>query len=333
MVVPVSVAVAAKATQDANGKIIGAITFGGDDVAQSQRNLTYNNGSVFGANDWTWRAESGDWRFFYLDVPKTPAEGTKFLANTSWEDSGPYTDLDTLIMGRSVNHFQIEPDSVYGAPYTIDTVGKSPNTNVRAGAWRFNTATGGPADVVTAPAQEGLQALALHQVSWQGDKFNTPFKVQLGSASVTPSSVVQTATGDTGGFDVTFESSVPLNGLKAEAYGLSQPSTTTEVAHQDNPDDPSTASVKKNLTLSHASRLHVSTALDTNDLDLYVLRDAKQRRRVLAVGDRRVVRRRYGERGGRPGQPAGRQLPDLGPRLLGERYAVVHAGRQRDPGQ
>ncbi|MFI7064595.1 hypothetical protein ACIBL3_26630 [Kribbella sp. NPDC050124] len=274
MVVPVSVAVAAKATQDASGRITGAITFGGDDVAKAQQNYTYNNGSVFGANDWTWRAESGDWRFFYLDVPKTPAEGTKFLANTSWEDSGPSTDLDTLIMGRSVNHFQLEPDSVFGAPYTLDTVGKSPNTNVRAGVWRFDTATGGPADVVTAPAQEGLQAVALHQVSWQGDKFSTPFKVQLGSASVAPSSVVQTATGNTGGFDVKFESSVPLDGLKAAAFGLSQPSTTTEVAHQDNPDDPATASVKRNLTLSHASRLRVSTALDGNDLDLYVVRDA-----------------------------------------------------------
>jgi hypothetical protein len=274
MVVPVSVAVAAKATQDASGKLTGAITFGGDDVAKAQQNYTYNNGSVFGANDWTWRAESGDWRFFYLDVPKTPAEGTKFLANTSWEDSGPYTDLDTLIMGGSVNHFQLEPDSVFGAPYTLDTVGKSPNTNVRAGVWRFDTATGGPADVVTAPAQEGLQAVALHQVGWQGDRFNTPFKVQLGSASVSPSSVTQTATGNTGGFDVKFESSVALDGLKAAAFGLSQPSTTTEVAHQDNPDDPSTASVKRNLTLSHASRLSVSTALDGNDLDLYVVRDA-----------------------------------------------------------
>ncbi|MGW6282462.1 S8 family serine peptidase [Kribbella sp. NPDC055071] len=274
MVVPVSVAVAAKVTQDANGKITGAVTFGGDDVAAAQRNYTYNNGSVFGANDWTWRAESGDWRFFYLDVPKTPAEGTKFLANTSWEDSGPYTDLDTLIMGRSQNQCQLEDPCIYGAPYTINTVGKSPNTNVRAGAWRFNTATGGPADVVTAPAQEGLQALALHQVSWQGDKFNTNFKVQLGSASVSPSSVVQTATGDTGGFDVTFESSVPLDGLKAAGYGLSQPSTTSEVAHQDDPNDPTTASVKKNITLTHASKLNVSTALDSNDLDLYVVRDA-----------------------------------------------------------
>ena len=274
MVVPVSIAVAAQATQDATGKITGATTFGGDDVAKAQRNLTYNNGSVFGANDWGWRAESGDWRFFYLDVPKTPAEGTKLLTNTTWQGTAPATDLDTLIMGRSENHFQVVPDTVFGAPYTIDTVGKSPNTNVRNGVWRFDTATGGPADVVTAPAQEGLQEIALHQVGWQGDQFNTPFKVQVGSASVSPSSVTQTANGDTGGFDVKFESSVPLDGLKAAAFGLSQPSTTTETAHQDNPDDPSTASVKKNITLSHASRLSVSTALDSDDLDLFVVRDA-----------------------------------------------------------
>ena len=274
MVVPVSVAVAAKATQDATGKITGATTFGGSDVAKAQQNLTYNNGSVFGANDWGWRAESGDWRFFYLDVPKAPAEGTKLLANTTWEGTGPFTDIDTLIMGRSQNHFQVVPDSVFGAPYTLDTVGKSPNTNVRAGVWRFDTATGGPADVVTAPAQEGLQAVALHQVGWQGDAFNTPFKVQLGSASVSPSSVAATAGGDTGGFDVKFESSVALDGLKATAFGLSQPSMTTETAHQDNPDDPATASVKKNITLNHASRLSVTTALDTNDLDLFVVRDA-----------------------------------------------------------
>ena len=81
-----SVAVAAKATQDASGKLTGAITFGGDGRRAAQRNQIYNNGSVFGANDWTWRAESGDWRFFYLDVPKTPAEGTQFLANTTWQD-------------------------------------------------------------------------------------------------------------------------------------------------------------------------------------------------------------------------------------------------------
>jgi hypothetical protein len=48
MVVPVSVAVAAKVSQDASGKITGAVDFGGSEVAKAQQNLTYNNGSVFG---------------------------------------------------------------------------------------------------------------------------------------------------------------------------------------------------------------------------------------------------------------------------------------------
>ena len=41
---------------------------------------------VFGANDWAWRSESGDWRFFYFDVPKAPPAGTLFLTDTTWDD-------------------------------------------------------------------------------------------------------------------------------------------------------------------------------------------------------------------------------------------------------
>src|SRR5262245_60370014 len=276
IVIPVSVAVAAQVAQDSTGKITGSLQFGGQDVANAQADLLYNNGSVFGANDWTWRPESGDWRFFYLDVPQRPADGSLFLADTTWDGTAPFTDLDTLIMGRSANRFQVFPDSVFGAPYIINTVGGSPNTNVGAGVWRFNTATGGAEDVVTAPAQEGLHAVALHEVSWQGDAFHTPYSVTLGSANVTPSSVALSTGSDTGGFDVTFESSIELPGLKAEGFGLSQRSVMAEVGHQDDPNDPSSATIKKNITLNHASRLTLSTALDSNDFDLFVVYDANK---------------------------------------------------------
>jgi len=81
---------------------------------------------------------------------------------------------------------------------------------------------------------------------------------------------------DTGSFDVTFESSIDLPGLKAEGFGLSQPSVTAEVGHQDDPNDPSSATIKKNITLNHASRLTLSTALDSNDFDLFVVYDANK---------------------------------------------------------
>jgi hypothetical protein len=274
MIVPVSVAVAAKVAQDAAGNITGALKFGGAGVAASQSGLPYNNGSLFGALDWTWRPESGDWRLFYYDVPSAPPDGTKFLADSTWDDKAPFTDLDTVILGRSANTYQLfgasEP---FGAPYILDTVGKSENTNISAGVWTFDTATDGAREVVTAPAQEGLHALLQHQVGWDGGKFDVPFSSTLGGATVTPSSVAQTTATDTGAFDVTFKATVDLDGLKAEGFGLSQPQVTAETVHQDDPDDPSTASVKKALTLSHASRLHVATVLD-QDVDLYVVFDA-----------------------------------------------------------
>jgi hypothetical protein len=73
---------------------------------------------------------------------------------------------------------------------------------------------------------------------------------------------------------VTFRSSVDLDGLAADAFGLSQPQVTTETAAQDDPDDPATASIKKPLTLAHASRLNVTTAYPSNDVDLFVVYDA-----------------------------------------------------------
>ncbi len=41
--------------QDAAGNVTGTLTFGGNTVADAQKNLLYNNGSVFGATNWTWR--------------------------------------------------------------------------------------------------------------------------------------------------------------------------------------------------------------------------------------------------------------------------------------
>ena len=275
MVVPLMVTVAATATQNASGQITGSLKFGGPAVEAAQRNLLYNNGSVFGANDWGWRAEAGDWRFFYYDVPQTPAPGSLFLTRTRWQDTAPFTDIDTLLFGRSQNSFQLFGGSpVFGAPYILDTVGGSPNTNIGAGVWTFDTATGGAEDVVTAPAQAGLHAAVLHQVGWNGGQFHAPFDVEVAGASVSPTQVVETTATGTGTFDVTFTSGLPLDGVAGEAFGLSQPVTTNETVQQDDPGDPSSASVKKNVTLNHAGRLTVETVLPTDDIDLFVVRDA-----------------------------------------------------------
>jgi hypothetical protein len=275
-VVPVSVTVPGPVDQAGDGSITGSLTFGGADVAEAQEDLTYDNGSIFGANDWSWRAESGDWRSFYFDVPNATPAGTLFLTDTTWDDTAPFTDLDTLIFGPGQNSFQLccDPGTVVGGPYILDTVGSSANTNVRAGVWTFQTATGGAEEVVTGPASGGLHAVVQHGTGFSGDKFNVPFETTLGTASVNPASVSVTTAADSGSFDVTFKSSLDLPGLAAEGFGLSQPSVTTETAHQDNPNDPTTASVKKPFTLAHASRATISVSLAANDIDLYIVYDA-----------------------------------------------------------
>ena len=198
----------------------------------TQPDELYDNGSFFGANDWTWRSESGDWRFFFLDVPAAPPAGSLFLANTSWGqkadpsapvEPSPHTDLDTLIFGRSANSFQVLGDSVFGAPYILGQVGGSPNTDLGSGKWGFDTATGGPEDLVTAPAQEGLHEIALHGVGFDGAHFNVPFKTVVAGAAVNPDTVVSHTADGTGSFDVHFKAGLDLAGFNAEAFGLSQP--------------------------------------------------------------------------------------------------------------
>ena len=145
MVVPVSVAVAAQPAQDADGNITGALDVRRTGGAARPARPPLQQRLGLRSTDWTWRPESGDWRFFYYDVPKAPPDGTLFLADTTWDDAAPFTDLDTLIFGRSENSYQLFGGSApFGAPYILDTVGKSQNTNVGAGVWTFNTATGGP---------------------------------------------------------------------------------------------------------------------------------------------------------------------------------------------
>jgi hypothetical protein len=207
-------------------------------------------------------------------VPEEPAPGSLFLARTTWNATSPYTDLDTLIMGKSENDCQVICGGVFGAPYIIDTVGGSPNTNIGAGVWRFDTATGGAEDFVAAPAQEGLHMVAVHQVGWQGDDFTTPFKVSLGGAAVSPGAVNVTTSADSGAFDVTFTSSVALDGLTAEAFGLSQPQTFVEATQQDDPNDPSSAHVKHDVAISHASSARVTVEVGDQDVDLFVVYDA-----------------------------------------------------------
>jgi len=200
----------------------------GTKAARFNKKDRYNNGVVEGCQDWSWRAEAGDWRFFFIDVTNAPAGG-KLLAINKWKDAAPHTDNDTLIYGPADFPASITSTPAYAeyfGPYSMRLKGKSPNRNTTGGVWLFNTSTGRGEDWVSAPLQNGLHEIMVHNVLFEGDVVSAPYEITLGGFSVTPAELVITSTAANIAFNLTINSSVKLlGGVRIEASGLSPPAT------------------------------------------------------------------------------------------------------------
>ncbi|MSP12267.1 MAG: DUF4397 domain-containing protein [Chloroflexi bacterium] len=245
----------------------------------------YNNGTVSGFFDWAWRNEAGDWRFYFADLPDSTPDNTNLLIDTRWNDRR--TDIDTLLYGPvhdsfsnggSVagvsQNFPGEP-SYYG-PYSLGYKGGSADRYIGSGKYRWSTKTGGPREFVAAPATPGLNLLMLHNVLFGGSDFVENFTGRVGTIQVNPAPITIVTDKDSGSVSVTVKSSLQLDDLVADAYGLGRPDKyTAQAIHQDDPNDTSTASYRKTVTLQHASRLVIDTGDCTcTDIDLYILYDA-----------------------------------------------------------
>jgi len=244
----------------------------------------YDNGEVYGYFDWAWRAESGDWRMYFVDVPDDTPPGTSFLIDNRW--TGANTDIDTIVMGPTPDCFSNGVgcewpfgsfpgvQAVYG-PYSLYPVGGSSQLYMGSGKWMWDTSTGGPREIVSAPATPGLNLIALHNVLFDGSEPEERFQGQVGTIRADPPAVdIFVGTSTAGSFPVTIQSSLPLVGLQADGFGLGVPETISGLPQiQDDPDDPSTASYTFPITIEHGARLDVSTTATAGDIDLYLLYD------------------------------------------------------------
>lgn len=198
-------------------------SFGGDPNGRA----FLDNSRMFGGADWAWRAESGDWRFFFTDIPDdTPiGAGDRFLVHTSWERTP--TDLDTIVLGPTEDPI-FGPTDLWG-PYTLDVVGRSAHTHLGSGRYVFRTATGGAEEWVAAPLAAGLHEIALHNVLFAGPGPSEVFSGQAGVFRVLPSPWnVTTATGSgVGAFHV--GATLDLPGLEVRAFGISAPTRTQAI--------------------------------------------------------------------------------------------------------
>ena len=245
-------------------------TFGGGRPADTP----YDNGRMFGYNDWTWRAEAGDWRFFFADFQNIP-ENTNLFVDTQWDN--PHVDIDTIVLGPTPDAFSNDPDKgepdVYG-PYTLAPLpGSSMNTYMGSGKWFWYTNTGGPRELVAVPAQDGLHAILLHEVYTSGEYNDVSVSGKVGTIAVNPNPLNVDAPSDTITTTIHVVASVNMDDLVAEGFGLGLPEEYTDLPiKQDDPNNPWTASYTQTVTIDHAASLEVAIqGQASDDLDLYLV--------------------------------------------------------------
>ena len=262
------------------------------DTGQTSNNSFYDNGRVAGMQDWTWREESGDWRFYYTDLSDTAglgnlAGGAQYLiADVGWQNMP--TDINAYIFGPTADCFsqQIEDcpaafdpyDPSYYGPYTLGFLGGSDEYYVGDGVFLTSTSSSTNREFTAAPYTPGLNFIALQNVNYAGRQTTESISLRAGSLAVSssPIDVSRTTFEPNASVSETMVSTLPLSGLVADGFGFSAPETFTgQTVRQDDPNDPSSASYKKQLTLQHAGLLNVAVnGGASDDLDLYVVYDA-----------------------------------------------------------
>lgn len=269
-VIPVSLNVAGNFTND-------AFVFGSNTL-----DTIYENSKVRGKYDWGWRAETGDWRFYFIWVKTSLTDLTNqyMLLDLKWQYAP--TDIDAYIQGPKSDGFSASYPSVFG-PYTLGTIGRSSNSYASAGKYTFDSSTDGPRDIVFAPLRPGLNQIILHNTLLNATDYPESFTWELSRmyykswttdlyAYVTDH--VYT-TGKVG--EVAINSSKDWDGMSSKVDSMTTTVYTNQIVYQDNPDDYTTASWVKPVKVLGASMLKIAITRVGNpsdDLDLFLVYDA-----------------------------------------------------------
>lgn len=268
----------------------------------------YDNNHLFGGFNWRWRYESGDWRHFYYDVdlPEgVPSAGRAMIVDTYWNSPG--TDIDSWIFGSAEDSYA-QADPAHFGTQGLRQIGGSRDTLISGGKFLWQTATGTSREVVSAPIQEGLGMIALHQVLSGGQQFAEAISGQVYEISSSPSDIQIVARPDgveepyfAGTQQVSITSTADIeDGLSMQVYGMNAVEEFKDQPIDEGSFDLCTSTWiyspdGKGLEINRGGILEVTTTSSVPDLDidLYLLEDngdgklscSKDKVHTYSIGD------------------------------------------------
>jgi hypothetical protein len=116
-------------------------------------NSPYDNFAVYGAFDWDWRYEAGDWRTFAVVVPMS---ANKIRVSVSWSDAD--TDI------------QAHLTSPLG--YLVASSEYPKTAYVGSGKFDLKTTTGSREDIYDGDTTQGIYLLVLHNTLFGATSFS-----------------------------------------------------------------------------------------------------------------------------------------------------------------
>jgi len=236
----------------------------------------YSESWISGAQRWSWRAESGDWRIMTVDWPESLDTGGTAIIDVDWDDN-PFTDIDVLWMSQTPHGYFDEDTSAYGnSTFYIEE--RSINNHRGSGRHDWGTYTGESREVFAVPVSPGIHQMALHTAHHGVTTNDNPLNISVGYVAAEQSGfhkVVTDWSEANGTEQIHVVSTVPIPLESIESFGWTQPLYfDNETAYQDSSGDKMTASWWHNFSVENATELSITMdAYEEADLDLYLFRD------------------------------------------------------------
>jgi len=253
----------------------------------------YTESLISGAMRWSWRAESGDWRFLTVEWPEELTSDGAILIDVDWEDN-PYTDIDVMWLTESPHEYFEEDQSSYG-PTTFRIEERSANNYAHSGQHNWGTFTGASRETFVVPPTQGTHQLVLHTALHGVNSSDNPLNITVGylaSESDGFRKTVDDWSQGNGSGIARIVSTVPLPVSSIESHGWVQPLRfDNQSAFQDDPNDKMSSSWWHNFTIEDAAELEITMdSYDDSDLDLFLFRDIDGNGNITSVEQIRTSR-------------------------------------------